>query len=277
MRSENASGIQITFLSFAVLLLAVPVSIYVAKMVGASNEESTFIGRFLPFVLGTVVLIAFPALRRRVVNLLSLPIPRERQAEVALVAIGKLCLALALAGGLALRYWLTEGNAALEHHMKQAPVDQQMAQAFSGPGMLTSILIGAAFAPVLEEVLFRGLLYQAWERRWGWIPAMLLTSTLFGLYHPIFWAAFTSSVIFVCLFRRTGSLWSSIAVHSFFNLMLWYPLMGQFVFPGAERAVGDISTWGLQLACLLFASIALPAYVWMSRKPFDPDALSGKA
>lgn len=275
MRSGNASGIQITFLSFAVLLLAVPASSYVGKLMGASSDEMTFIGRFLPFVLGALVLAAFPALRRRVRVLLSAPIPREHHAEVALVAIGKLGVVFAFAGGLALRYWLTEGNAALEHHMKQPPVDEQMAQAFSGPGMLTSILIGAVFAPVLEEVLFRGLLYQAWERRWGWIPATLLTSTLFGLYHPIFWAAFTSSIIFVCLFRRTGSLWSSIAVHSFFNLMLWYPLVGQFVFPNAERAVGDISTWGLQLACLLFALIALPAYIWMSRKPFDPDALRG--
>lgn len=277
MRSGNASGFQITFLSFAVLLLAVPASTYVGELMGASNEERTFIGRFLPFVLGAAVLIAFPALRRRVADLLSLPIPREHHAEVALVAIGKLCLVFAFAGGLALRYWLTEGNAALEHHMKQAPVDEQMAQAFSGPGILTSILIGAVFAPVLEEVLFRGLLYQAWERRWGWIPAMVLTSTLFGLYHPIFWAAFTTSIVLVCVFRRTGSLWSSILVHSFFNLLLWYPLMGQFVFPDAERAVGDIGTWGLQLACLLFASFALPAYVWMSRKPFDPGAFREKA
>ena len=81
---------------------------------------------------------------------------------------------------------------------------------------------------------------------------MVLTSTLFGLYHPVFWAAFTSSIVFVCLFRRTGSLWASIIVHAFFNLMLWYPLVGQFVFPSPERALGDISTWGFQLACLLF-------------------------
>ena len=271
MRTGNASGFQITFLSFAVLLLAVPASTYVGKLMGASNDEMKFIGRFLPFVLGGAVLAAFPALRRRVMVLLSAPIPRERHAEVALVAIGKLCVVFAFAGGLALRYWLAEGNAALEHHMKQPPVDEQMAQAFSGPGLLTSILIGAILAPLLEEVLFRGLLYQAWERRWGWIPAMVLTSTLFGLYHPIFWAAFTGSILLVCVFRRTGSLWSSIVAHSFFNLMLWYPLVGRFVFPDAERAIGDIHTWGLQLACLLFVVVALPLYVWLSRKPYaDP-------
>ncbi|MBK5256362.1 MAG: CPBP family intramembrane metalloprotease [Vicinamibacteria bacterium] len=258
-------------MSFAVLLLAVPVSTYIGELMGASNDERTFIGRFLPFVLGAAVLAAFPGLRRRVIDLLATPIPRKRRPEVALVAIGKLSLAFAFAGGLALRYWLTEGNAALAHHMKQPPVTEQVAQAFSGPGLLTSILIGAIFAPVLEEILFRGLLYQAWERRWGWIPAMVLTSTLFGLYHPIFWAAFTSSIVFVCLFRRIGSLWAPIVVHSFVNLMLWYPLAGQFVFPNENRALGDIGTWGLQLACLLFLAVALPLYVWLARKPYsDP-------
>lgn len=270
MRTGNASGIQITFLSFAVLLLAVPVSTFVGEALGGTNEEKTFIGRFLPFVLGGVVLTTFPALRRRMIDLLSIPIPTQHRAEVVLVAGGKVFLAFAVAGALALRYWLAEGNAALEQHMKGVPADEQMAQALSGPGLLTSILIGAVVAPVLEEILFRGFLYQAWERRWGWIPAMVLTSTLFGLYHPVFWAAFTGSIVLVCLFRRTGSLWSSIVAHSFFNLMLWYPLLGRFVFPDAERAIGDISTWGPQLACLLIASLALPAYVWISRKPY-PD------
>lgn len=277
MRTGNASGIQITFLSFAVMLLAVPLSNYVGEVLGGTNEEKTFIGRFLPFVLGTVILLAFPSLRRCMINLLSDPIPTERRAEVLLVAMGKVCLAFAIAGALALWYWLAEGNAALEHHMRSVPADEQMAQALSGPGLLTSILIGAVVAPILEEILFRGLLYRAWERRWGWFPAMVLTSTLFGLYHPVFWAAFTGSIILVCVVRRTGSLWASILAHSFFNLMLWYPLVGRLVFPDAERAIGDINTWGPQLACLLFAGIALPLYVWISRKPFPEDRLAGRA
>ncbi len=277
MRTGTASGIQITFLSFAVLLLAVPLSSYLGQLLGSSNEAKTFIGRFLPFVLGGTVLAIFPALRRQVTDLLSPGVPRTRRAEVALLAVAKVTLAFAFAGGLALWYWLTEGNAALEQHMRAVPTDEQMAQAFSGPGVLTSILLAAILGPVLEEILFRGFLYRAWERRWGWIPAMLLTSTLFGLYHPVFWAAFTSSIIFVCLLRRTGSLWAPILVHSFVNLMLWYPFMGQFIFPDASRAVGDISTWGLQLACLLLAAIALPLYVWMSRKPYSPDPFSEPA
>lgn len=268
MRTGTASGIQIAFLSFAVLLLAVPLSAHVGDLLGGSSQYTTFIGRFFPFMLGAAILAAFPGLRRRVIDLLSMPVPRERRFELALVAMASVSLAFALSGALALWYWLTEGNAALEQHMKSVPEDEQLAQAFSAPGLLTSILLAVIVGPILEEILFRGFLYKAWERRWGWIPGMVLSSTLFALYHPYFWAAFTSSVVYTCIFRRTGSVWGSTVVHSFVNLMLWYPLVGQFVFPDAQRAIGDISTWGTQLACLLFAGVALPLYVWMSRKPY---------
>lgn len=271
MRTGSASGIQITFLSFAVLLLAVPLSLYLGQALGGSREERDFLGRFIPFVLGAFVLATFPALRRQALEFLSQPVPPSRRLEVAAVALGKLPFAFAAAGGMALWYWLTEGNAAVEYHMKAAPADQQWADAFSTTGLLSWLLLGAVVAPVLEEILFRGFLYRAWERRWGWFPAMILTSTLFALYHPHFLVAFVSSVVFVCVMRRAGSLWAAIIVHSFFNLMMWYPLVGRFVFPGENRAIGDISTWGPHLACLLFVAVALPLYVLAARHAYPRD------
>ena len=128
-------------------------------------------------------------------------------------------------------------------------------------------------APLVEEVLFRGFLFDAWAHRWGAFVATVLTSALFAAYHPHFLATFISGVVFVCAVRRTGTLWGSIVVHSIFNLMLWYPLAGQFGLPDPERAIGDISNWGFNLACLLFASIALPIYIWMAvRHPYEPPA-----
>jgi len=87
MRTGTASGIQIAFLSFAVLLLAVPLSAHVGDLLGGSSQYTTFIGRFFPFMLGAAILAAFPGLRRRVIDLLSMPVPRERRFELALVVI----------------------------------------------------------------------------------------------------------------------------------------------------------------------------------------------
>ena len=53
---------------------------------------------------------------------------------------------------------------------------------------------------------------------------------------------------------------------SFGNVLLWYPLAGRFLHPAPEEAVGDITTWKLQLACLVVAAIWIPAYLWMARE-----------
>lgn len=150
----------------------------------------------------------------------------------------------------------------------------QMAYALSTAGLVRQVFLAAFVAPVLEELVFRGFLYHAWERQWGWVPAMLLTSVLFGLYHSYFFSAFFGSIIFVCLLRRTGTLWAPIAVHSVSNLALWYPLVGRHMFPTGVEAQRDISAWKLQLACLLVAAIAIPTYVWLARKHYRPARVS---
>ena len=80
-----------------------------------------------------------------------------------------------------------------------------------------SLLLGVIVGPPIEELVFRGLLYRAWANQWGALVAAVLTSALFAAYHPNFLAAFSSAILFVCLVRRTGSLWASISVHAFTN------------------------------------------------------------
>ena len=49
-----------------------------------------------------------------------------------------------------------------------------------------------------------------------------------------------------------------------------------FVFPDEHRALGDISTWGFNLACLLFAAMALPLYAFAARRPYVDDNVMGR-
>lgn len=271
----TASGLQIAFFTFAGLLLTVPLSNYLESIFPWSDDQKAILGRAIPFVVFGLVLVLFPALRRRCREELSIPIPSDRKREVILVSIAKLWFPMALAGGLGLWFWWTGGGEALERRMlAETSEEGQMAQAFSTPGLVRQILLAAFVAPVLEELVFRGFLYRAWERRWGWVPAMLLTSVVFGLYHSYFLSAFFGSIVFVCLLRRTGTLWAPIAVHGVYNLSLWHPLMGRHVFPKGIEAQHDISEWKLQLAFLLLAAIAVPAYVWLARRPYRREAIS---
>ncbi len=44
-------------------------------------------------------------------------------------------------------------------------------------------LYGVLFAPVVEELVFRGFLYAALDRAWGAVVAVLITSVVFSLPH----------------------------------------------------------------------------------------------
>lgn len=92
------------------------------------------------------------------------------------------------------------------------------------PHTLAAILIIAGlavFAPVCEEVFFRGMLYRGLRNRLSPWPAVLIAGSLFGLIHIFSHRANTIPVLIVfgilmcLLYERTGSLLPGIAVHSF--------------------------------------------------------------
>lgn len=260
MKTGQATGLQIAFLMLAVMLIAVPLTNFVVTAAQLTGVGLAFAEKGMHFALAALIIAAFPKLRAFAATALSTPIPRPMRAEVALVALAKLSQAFATAGALAVWFWWTQGAAGVE---RMAPnPDHGLAKAYSDAG-LVRLVMAALVAPVVEELVFRGFIYRAFERQWGWVLAMLATSAIFGLYHVHFWNAFAGSIVFVCLLRRTGSIWAPILAHMLFNFMMWWPLLGQYVFPTV--ALTDPRTWILQLACLSFVLVALPIYVWMSR------------
>jgi membrane protease YdiL (CAAX protease family) len=268
MQPGSASGLQIVVLSFAVMLVSIPLGTLISSRLGASKEVAELITNSLPFALGLVTIVSFPSLRRPVFAELSRPIPSERRVEVAVWALSKGALAFAFVGGIALWSWLCFGSV-LATDFVSRPHDEMMKEAFSGPELLKQLFMAALVGPLLEETLFRGLLFRAWERRWGALVATILTSALFASYHPYFIAAFTSAIVYVCIVRRTGTLWGSILVHAFYNLSIWYPLTGQWLYLDPSRVVRDISSWGVHLACLLMMLLIVPAYMWTAaRHPY---------
>lgn len=76
-------------------------------------------------------------------------------------------------------------------------------------------------APLLEELLFRGYLLQAWARKWGLRIGVLLSSVLFGALHPDTLAAAFTGFCLAILYLKTQSLWAPIVAHSIFNLAVW--------------------------------------------------------
>ena len=273
MRTGNATGIEIAILIFAVALLAVPVSSYLVQALGSAPDEEALIRQGLPFVFAALAIFGFPKLRALALAELSRPIPGGRRAEVVVVAFANVFVLIGAIGSFVLWAWLLAGPEGVVSALKSDPVDVAFAKAYSTPGLLRSLVLTPIVAPLIEELVFRGLLYRAWEQRWGGFTAAILSSALFASYHPHFHAAFVAAIIFVCLVRRTGTLWASILVHAFSNLVLWYPILGRVLFPDADNPSGELSAWTLHLACLAFTAIAVPLYVWLAvRRPYAVSA-----
>lgn len=261
MKAGQATGLQIAFLVYAVMLLAVPLANHVVMWAALEGTARALVEKGTHFALAASLILVFPSLRRFTIRALAAPIPRDMRQEVMLVAVAELSLAFATTAALALWFWTTAGPDRVDRMIVN--VDREVVNAFSGPGLARTFL-AVLVGPVVEEIVFRGFIYRAFQRQWGWVASMLATSALFGLYHAHAWSAFAAAIIYTCLLRRTGSLWAPILVHMFFNLMLWWPLLGQHVFPYGVP-LSDPATWRFHFLCLAFLVVALPVYVWMSR------------
>jgi membrane protease YdiL (CAAX protease family) len=182
--------------------------------------------------------------------------------ELGLVVFSQAFVPLAIGGAIVLWHWSVGGEMALARRLGQ---ERSLATSFALEAFVFSFLVAGMLAPIVEELLFRGLLYRAWEARWGWFWSMLATSAVFAAYHPVPFAAFIGSIIFVIVLRRTGSIWSPILVHGIGNMFLSPLLLGRFYFNTAGKETGEIALWPYHLAALAVLAAALPVYAWMAR------------
>lgn len=76
-------------------------------------------------------------------------------------------------------------------------------------------------APVLEEVVFRGLMYTRLKKGLPVVVAAILTSLAFGIAHgTVIWAIYTFifSMILIWVFEKFQSLTACIVLHMAYNL-----------------------------------------------------------
>ncbi len=95
--------------------------------------------------------------------------------------------------------------------------------AWGGPAVVGLTLLGSiVFAPVFEELIFRGLLYGTLRTRLAWPLAAATSGLVFALAHGYgvigFLSVFLSGVLWAWVYERTGSLLPSILAHVANNL-----------------------------------------------------------
>jgi uncharacterized protein len=86
-------------------------------------------------------------------------------------------------------------------------------------------LLAVLTAPLVEEVVYRGVLYPGIAKRWGWVAGLIVTTVLFALVHvPQYWGSWAAiatilllSFVLTLLRATTGSILPSVATHLVYN------------------------------------------------------------
>lgn len=96
-----------------------------------------------------------------------------------------------------------------------------------GPSQIMFAMIALLFAPITEELLFRGILYGGFRKSFGPITAAVFVTAMFVICHYYTLKAFPPAALGLALLAsaslwlrlRTGSLGPSIAAHTAFNFL----------------------------------------------------------
>lgn len=136
------------------------------------------------------------------------------------VVIGLGAAVVGTLGVSAIVYLLTLGG-------RPPDVQQQLRDAASNPATLPLMALAAVVVvPIAEELLYRGMLFQALRTRLGRWPAIGLSGLVFGLLHAqgtlegtlLLLAAFYPFGMWLAwLFDRRGTLAASIVCHMAYN------------------------------------------------------------
>ena len=126
-----------------------------------------------------------------------------------------------------------------------------------GDDDLATTLLGCLIAPVVEEMLFRGVILRGFLQRYERAHAIWGSAALFGLAHLNiyqFVAALLLGAVSGWLYARSRSLVPCIALHAGYNTALWL-LAHQAT--GADGAAEAPISGGFWIASLLLAAVGV--------------------
>jgi membrane protease YdiL (CAAX protease family) len=104
---------------------------------------------------------------------------------------------------------------------ERQPVVELFLKEKSVPFLIYSGIFTGVVGPVIEELFFRGFMYNAFKKRIGIFWAMLITSALFASLHTNvigFLPIMVLGFVLAYMYEKTGTLVASVTVHMLHNL-----------------------------------------------------------
>ena len=133
-------------------------------------------------------------------------------------------------------------------------------------GRLVVTLFALVSAPILEELVFRGLVQRPLERRWGPAPAIAFAAVVFAVFHGLLWVLpihVFLGLSFGYAVYATRSIWAGVILHAGNNAFAALSL-------GSEGPTLPPTIWQTGVTLELWNALAMLgvsslAAVWVGR------------
>jgi len=246
--SELHNSSQVTYglfglISFFVYVSVIPsVLIPSFKIIFTQGDTAIYFAQLIGQILGAITLVAFAYLCPSSLRFApsarlndAPPLPAQTffddiksawdnlEFKTLWQKFFSLC-AIAICAGLIwkLFYYFSEQSGQLLPEDTQPLVDLIAKYDWSGP-LSPIILLGISCvigAPLIEELIFRGMIYPSLKQ---WLPrgyAIIITGVFFGVVHGNLAAVFPLMAFgsVLCIIRDRFGLFTCIALHALFNL-----------------------------------------------------------
>lgn len=141
----------------------------------------------------------------------------------------------------------------------------------SGSAIITYLSV-AVIAPIVEEMLFRGLIFDTLRKGLRFWPAILIQALIFAVMHgQLVWMAyaFIIGIVFAALRVRYNSLIPAIIAHSMFNLAGC--ISGQFM----DYILTKVPVVYVGLLMLATLGVILSVYYILRNRPATEPEIPG--
>jgi len=134
-------------------------------------------------------------------------------------------------------------------------------------GLPLRIITIGLVVPIVEEIAFRGLLYNRLRRSLSVVPAILISSALFGVMHlNILQGIYTFflGILFAYMYERYKKIWVPITAHVALNMAT--VISTAFTSPEAGNDVSTAASTAMFLIGLVATAALLWAWIIKTRK-----------
>lgn len=205
------------------ILFAVVIAISAMSGVGA-NDFDAFMTQYTNAVLEQTMLISFVSNAVTVIALVIFFKIRKKRLtqETALYSVPYVHVLGAVMFGIGFAFLsplITEFIPFSE--AANSSFESMYGMIFEGPWIFT-VLGTVVGAPIVEELVFRGLVYTRLKSGMSPIAAAVISALMFGIMHgELIWviSAFIAGLALVWVYEKTGSLACAIAVHMVNNAL----------------------------------------------------------